>query len=189
MERVFRRYERRKAELGVVDFEDLLERAIRLFEEDESATAEVRSRYRAFTVDEYQDVNLLQQTLLERWLGDRDELCVVGDDHQAIYAFTGATPRYLLEMPHRFAGTAVFRLEENYRSSPEILELANRLVPGLGGSEKALRATRPGGPRPEVKVYPGRDEEIAGVLEALRDLAAQGVAWSEMAVLYRTNAR
>ena len=99
MERVFRTYEARKAERGLVDFEDLLELAIRLFDEDEAALAAFRERYRAFTVDEYQDVNLLQQSLLERWLGDRDDLCVVGDDYQSIYSFTGATPEYLLAMP------------------------------------------------------------------------------------------
>ena len=99
MQRVFRDYERRKDERGYVDFEDLLELAIGLFEGDADALGVVRARYRAFTVDEYQDVNLLQQTLLELWLGERDDLCVVGDDYQSIYAFTGATPRHLLELP------------------------------------------------------------------------------------------
>ena len=85
MERVFRTYEERKAGRGVVDFEDLLELAIRMFDKDAAALAGFRERYRAFTVDEYQDVNLLQQSLLERWLGERDDLCVVGDDYQSIY--------------------------------------------------------------------------------------------------------
>jgi DNA helicase-2/ATP-dependent DNA helicase PcrA len=138
MTRVFREYERRKTEGGSVDFEDLLELAFRLFDDDPSALAEVRDRYQAFTVDEYQDVNLLQQTLLDRWLGDGDELCAVGDDYQSIYAFTGATPEYLLRMPRRFQHAAVVRLEANYRSSPEVLALANRLVPRLGGAEKVL---------------------------------------------------
>ena len=78
----------------------------------------VHERYRAFTVDEYQDVNLLQQTLLERWLGGRDDLCVVGDDYQSIYSFVGATPAHLLAAPERFPDAAVIRLEENYRSTP-----------------------------------------------------------------------
>ena len=106
----------------------------------------MRGRYQAFTVDEYQDVNLLQQTLLDRWLGERDELCAVGDDYQSIYAFTGASPEHLLAMPKRFPHATVVRLEENYRSTPEILEFANRLVPKLGGAEKVLRATRAPGP-------------------------------------------
>src|SRR4029450_707363 len=114
MLRVYRRAERRKVDQGWVDFEDLLELAIRLFDADDGALAQVRDRYRSFTVDEYQDVNLLQQTLLERWLGERDELCAVGDDYQSIYAFTGATPRYLLALPQRFPPTNVVRLYANY---------------------------------------------------------------------------
>ena len=99
MLRVYRAYEERKAAAGAIDFEDLLERAVRLYETDAGAVADFRARYRAFTVDEYQDVNLLQQSLLERWLGDRDDLCVVGDDYQSIYGFTGASPEHLLALP------------------------------------------------------------------------------------------
>src|SRR5262249_26971849 len=91
MERGYRRYERAKQEHGWTDFEDLLELAIRMYDERPDAVEEFRARYRAFTVDEYQDVNLLQQSLLEHWLGPRDDLCAVGDENQAIYGFTGAT--------------------------------------------------------------------------------------------------
>src|ERR671931_2513482 len=119
MARVFRRYEQRKADSGHVDFEDLLELAIRMFDDNPHALAALRERYSAFTVDEYQDVNLLQQTLLERWLGPRDDLCAVGDDYQSIYAFTGATPRYLLELPDRYPNATFVRLEANYRSTAQ----------------------------------------------------------------------
>src|SRR6202043_3265799 len=105
--------------------------AVRLFESDAQARATFRDRYRAFTVDEYQDVNLLQQSLLDQWLGPRDDLCVVGDDYQSIYAFTGASPRWLLGLERRFPAAVVIRLEDNYRSSPQVLGLANRLVPRL----------------------------------------------------------
>ncbi len=189
MRKVFRFYESEKVERGFVDFEDLLELAIRLFDEDEHALAEVRGRYRAFTVDEYQDVNLLQQTLLDRWLGAGEELCAVGDDYQSIYAFTGATPRYLLELPRRFPNATVVRLEANYRSSPEVLALANRIVPALGGAQKVLRATRDGGPEPIVRAFDSADGERAFVLERVRELHASGVPYEEMAVLCRTNAR
>jgi len=189
MRKVFRLYESEKVERGFVDFEDLLELAIRLFDEDEHALAEVRGRYRAFTVDEYQDVNLLQQTLLDRWLGAGEELCAVGDDYQSIYAFTGATPRYLLELPRRFPNATVVRLEANYRSSPEVLALANRIVPALGGAQKVLRATRDGGPEPIVRAFDSADGERAFVLERVRELHASGVPYEEMAVLCRTNAR
>jgi DNA helicase II / ATP-dependent DNA helicase PcrA len=189
MERVFRQYEERKGQRGLVDFEDLLELAVRMYDESPAAVAGFRERYRAFTVDEYQDVNLLQQSLLERWLGDRDELCVVGDDYQSIYSFTGATPEHLLGMPSRFPGALVVRLEENYRSTPEILSLANRLVPGLGGSEKVLRAALPGGAEPVALVQPDRATESAAIVGQIRRLAGEGVPYEEMAILYRLNAR
>ncbi len=184
MERVYREYELRKSERGLVDFEDMLELAVRLLEGDASARERFQSRFRAFTVDEYQDVNLLQQTLLELWLGERDDLCVVGDDYQSIYAFTGATPSYLLTMRGR-----LFRLEENYRSSPQVLELANRLAPRLGGAEKTLRAVRPDGPEPVVRAFGAREDETAFLVEQLHALQRDGVGYEQMAVLYRTNAR
>jgi DNA helicase-2/ATP-dependent DNA helicase PcrA len=189
MARVYRRYEQRKAEAGYTDFEDLLELAIRLFDEDRWALAAVRERYQAFTVDEYQDVNLLQQTVLERWLGARDDLCVVGDDYQSIYAFTGAGPEHLLGMPTRFPHATVVRLETNYRSAPQVLELANRLVPRLGGAEKVLRASRPDGPEPDVRPFVSGEAEGDFVVERIRVLRADGVPLEEIAVLCRTNAR
>jgi DNA helicase-2/ATP-dependent DNA helicase PcrA len=182
MLRIYRRYEELKRDQGLMDFEDLLERAIETFD-DEHAVAEFRERYLAFTVDEYQDVNLLQQTLLERWLGPRDDLCVVGDDYQSIYGFTGATPAYLLGFQER---AQVFRLEENYRSTPQVLELANRLVPKLGGAEKVLRAVRPDGPQPEVRPFPTAEAEGAFLVETIR---AVGCPHEEIAVLCRTHAR
>jgi DNA helicase II / ATP-dependent DNA helicase PcrA len=189
MSRVYRDYERRKEEAGFVDFEDLLELAVRLYDEDEDALVQLRDRYRAFTVDEYQDVNLLQQALLERWLGERDDVCAVGDDYQSIYAFTGATPVHLLELPRRYPHATVVRLERNYRSTPEVLELANRLVPKLGGAEKVLRAVQASGLPPEVRGYAAAEDETAFLVERVRALHAEGVPLEEMAVLYRTNAR
>jgi DNA helicase-2/ATP-dependent DNA helicase PcrA len=189
MQRLYRDYERRKAASGLVDFEDLLELAIRMYDEDAGARERFRSRYVAFTVDEYQDVNLLQQTLLERWLGGRDELCAVGDDYQSIYGFTGATPSYLLSLPRRFPHAAVIRLEHNYRSSPQVLALANRLAARLAGSKKTLAPTRPQGPEPRLSGFGDRDEEIGFVVETMRALHEQGVRWEEIAVLYRVNAR
>jgi DNA helicase-2/ATP-dependent DNA helicase PcrA len=186
MTRVYVEYEQRKEASGAIDFEDLLELTIQLFEEDAGARETFRSHYRAFTVDEYQDVNLLQQTLLDLWLGDRDDLCVVGDDYQSIYAFTGAGPEHLLGMPDRFPHAQVFRLEENYRSTPQVLELANKLVPRLGGAEKTLRAIRPDGPEPVVRPYPSNDEEDAALVAAIRALDCP---LEQAAILARTNSR
>ncbi len=186
MQRVYREYEQRKRAAGLLDFEDLLEGAVSLFEEDVASAAVFRRQYRAFTVDEYQDVNLLQRTLLDLWLGDRDDLCVVGDDYQSIYAFTGAGPEHLLGTPRRFPHALVVRLEENYRSTPEVLALANRLVPQLGGAEKVLRATRPSGPEPVLRAFATADDEGAAIVAALRALESP---LEEAAVLCRTNAR
>jgi DNA helicase-2/ATP-dependent DNA helicase PcrA len=189
MAMVFREYERRKQASGLIDFEDLLELAVRMYEEDEWAVAALRERYAAFTVDEYQDVNLLQQSLLELWLGPRDDLCAVGDDYQSIYGFTGASPEWLLGLATSYPHATVVRLEENYRSSPQVLALANRLVPKLGGAEKSLRATQPEGPEPELRGFGSPEDEGAWILERVRALHAEGVPYEEMAVLMRLNAR
>ena len=189
MATVFREYERRKEASGLIDFEDLLELAVRMYEEDEWALAALRERYTAFTVDEYQDVNLLQQSLLELWLGGRDDLCAVGDDYQSIYGFTGASPEWLLGLATRFPQATVVRLEENYRSTPQVLGLANRLVPKLGGAEKSLRATRADGPEPALRGFDSPEEEGAFVLERVRALRAEGLPYEEMVVLMRLNAR
>jgi DNA helicase-2/ATP-dependent DNA helicase PcrA len=189
MARVYKEYERRKEARGEIDFEDLLELAVRLHEGSAEVRSVFRDRYRAFTVDEYQDVNLLQETLLELWLGDRDDLCVVGDDYQSIYGFTGASPRWLLGVAERYPSAEVVRLEDNYRSTPEVLALANRLVPRLGGAEKVLRATREPGPEPVLRPFPAAPEEDAWVAGEVRRLAGAGTPLEEMAVLARTNAR
>jgi DNA helicase-2/ATP-dependent DNA helicase PcrA len=181
-QRVFREYERRKSAERLLDFEDLLQRAAVVLETDEQARAAVRDRWWAFTVDEYQDVNLLQQALLDLWLGERDDLCAVGDDYQAIYGFTGASAEWLLALPRRFPHAHVVRLERSYRSTPQVLGLANRLVPRLGGSAKTLAATLPEGPEPLVG--PGLN-----VADHVRALHAGGLPFEEMAVLVRTNAR
>src|SRR5947209_6832818 len=186
MARVYADYERRKEADGVLDFEDLLERAVRLFENDDRAADTFRAQYRAFTVDEYQDVNLLQQTLLDLWLGERDDLCVVGDAYQSIYAFTGAGPEHLLGVPARFPRALVVRLEENYRSTPQVLALANKLVPNLGGAEKTLRPTLADGDEPVVRPYPSPEDEGAAIVAEIRRL---GEPLEEIAILARTNAR
>ncbi len=186
MARIYRDYERLKAADGLLDFEDLLEGAVRLFEEDARAAATFRAQYLAFTVDEYQDVNLLQQTLLDLWLGDRDDLCVVGDDYQSIYAFTGAGPEHLLAVPRRFPHATVVRLEENYRSTPQVLALANRLVPRLAGAEKVLRPTRADGPEPVVSAFASPEDEANAIVERIRTAETP---LEETAILCRTNAR
>jgi DNA helicase-2/ATP-dependent DNA helicase PcrA len=190
MLRIYEGYERRKDSMRSLDFEDMLALAIRLFDEHPGAAEEIRARFHSFTVDEFQDVNPLQAALLDRWLGDRDDLCVVGDDHQSIYTFTGATPAYLLGITERFPHAVVIRLEENYRSSPEVLLTANRLAEHLGGFAKTLRATRPSGPAPVASAVPNEAAEVDAIVVAVRRLhAEESVPLEEMAILYRINAR
>jgi DNA helicase II / ATP-dependent DNA helicase PcrA len=190
MERIYLGYERRKRSTRMMDFEDMLSLAVRLVDEHPAAAEEVRSRYEAFTVDEYQDVNPLQAALLDRWLGGRDEVCVVGDDYQTIYAFTGASPSYLLSFPERHPAARVVRLEENYRSTPQVLSLANRLAPKLGGFRKRLRPTTASGPPPFVRALPDAVVEVDFAVEEVRRLhIEESLPFEEMAVLYRINAR
>jgi len=190
MLRVYEGYERRKLSSGRIDFEDMLSLAVQLFDEYPAAVAQVRERFHAFTVDEFQDVNPLQAALLDRWLGERDDVCVVGDDYQTIYTFTGASPSHLLAFPERFPNATVVRLEENYRSTPQILDVANKLANRLGGFRKTLRATRPEGPEAVARGADDEQAEIAAVVKAVRDLhAGEHVPLEEMAVIYRINAR
>jgi DNA helicase-2/ATP-dependent DNA helicase PcrA len=186
---IYQGYERRKERTGRIDFEDMLLLAVKLLTEHPDAAAAVRERFHAFTVDEYQDVNPLQQALLECWLGKRQELCVVGDDYQTIYSFTGASPTYLLGFVDRHPDATVVRLEENYRSTPQVLTVANALAKRLGGFEKQLRSSIADGPNPTARVLADPDAEVAFVLAEVQRLHADGVSFEEMAVIYRINAR
>ena len=189
MDGIYRGYERRKERARLIDFEDMLALAVRMLDEYPAATDQVRARYEAFTVDEFQDVNPLQAALLERWLGGRDDVCVVGDDYQTIFSFTGASPSHLLSFPDRYRNAQVVRLEDNYRSTPQVLELANRLASKLGGFPKELRAARPDGPPPVTRSFPSGDDEVTWIVGQCRLVHDQGVAWEEIAILTRINAR
>ncbi|HEV3399625.1 MAG TPA: ATP-dependent DNA helicase UvrD2, partial [Actinomycetes bacterium] len=190
---VFRRYERAKERAGRIDFEDMLVRMLEGFERREDVAEEFRGQYRWFSVDEYQDTNPLQQALLEAWLGERRDLAVVGDEDQTIYTFTGATSEYLTGFTRRFPEARVVRLEDNYRSSPQVLALANRLLaatPGRRpGQGKRLVATRPPGPEPTVAAFENADREVDAVVAEVTRLAKAGVDLDEVAVLVRTNAQ
>jgi DNA helicase-2/ATP-dependent DNA helicase PcrA len=154
---------------------------------------EVRDQYRHFVVDEYQDVNGVQQRLLDLWLGDRREVCVVGDAAQTIYSFTGASPRHLLEFPRRYPEAQVVRLVRNYRSTPQVVALANRVVAagaGRGGpAALRLQAQREGGPAPTLTSYPDDPAEATGVAQQVARLVEGGTPASEIAILFRTNAQ
>ncbi len=185
--RVYRDYERSKEAAGLLDFEDMLVETVELLERDAEAAALVRSRKRWFSVDEYQDTNPLSERLLELWLGESRDLAVVGDPDQSIYTFTGATPEFLLGFAGRHPGARTLTLADNYRSSPQILELANRLV--AGGPRGALRATRPEGPRPAVHRFADAEAELREIVAWCRAVSAAGVPPAETAILVRVNAQ
>jgi DNA helicase-2/ATP-dependent DNA helicase PcrA len=183
MGRLYRDYERAKARAGALDFEDLLEQAITLYTEDADAAALVRRRYAWFSVDEYQDTNPLQQAMLDAWLGDRRDIAVVGDPNQTIYSFTGATPEFLLQFGRRYPDATTVSLVRNYRSSPQILALANRLV-SSGGPR--LVAEKPAGPEPRVLACVDGAEEVRRVVDGIRTHLAE-LEPTQIAVLSRTS--
>ncbi|MFL5679916.1 MAG: ATP-dependent helicase [Chloroflexota bacterium] len=188
MARTFAAYERVKERANRLDFDDMLVRTVELLESDADALATVRSRKSWFSVDEYQDTNPLQERLLELWVGDRRDLCVVGDEDQTIYTFTGATSDFLTGFAARHPGTRVVELTENYRSTPQVLALANRLLAGEGRS-KRLAATRPDGPVPTIERHATGEAELAAIVAGIRRHLAAGVSASEIAILVRMNAQ
>jgi DNA helicase-2/ATP-dependent DNA helicase PcrA len=185
--RLYRDYERAKAAAGLLDFEDMLVRTVELLEGDAEAGALVRSRKSWLSVDEYQDTNPLSERLLELWMGESRDLAVVGDPDQTIYTFTGATPEFLLRFSERHPGARTVTLAENYRSSPQILELANRLVGD--GPRGALVATRPAAPPPAIHRFATPEAELGEILAWIRAVGDAGVPLTEIAVLVRINAQ
>jgi DNA helicase-2/ATP-dependent DNA helicase PcrA len=190
---VYRSYEEAKSRDGALDFEDLLLVTAYAIEEHRDVAREVRAQYRHFVVDEYQDVNPLQQRLLDAWLGGRAEVCVVGDPNQTIYSFTGADPDYLLGFADRYADAEVVKLERDYRSTPQVVGLANKLIgqaplrKGLPGLR--LLGQRAEGPAPRFVEHADEPAEAAAVAKACRELIDGGLPASEIAVLFRINAQ
>lgn len=190
---VYAAYEELKNAAEVLDFDDLLLHTAVALEEHAGVAEEFRSRYRCFVVDEYQDVTPLQQRLLDAWLGERDDLTVVGDANQTIYTFAGASPRYLLEFPRRFPGAAVVRLQRDYRSTPQIVGCANQLIGAArhqpAGSRLQLVGQLPPGPDPDFSEHDDEPAEAAAVAGRILTLLKDGTEPSEIAVLFRINAQ
>jgi DNA helicase-2/ATP-dependent DNA helicase PcrA len=186
-------YEQAKTDRGVIDFEDVLLLTAGIIEENREVAAAVHQQYRHFVVDEYQDVSALQQRLLDLWLGERSDVCVVGDPSQTIYSFTGATPEHLLGFSRRFPGARVVRLVRDYRSTPQVVALANGLLARGGQPAGATRlelvAQRPAGPAPTLTAHDDDVAEANAVAARIRNLVGAGIRPSEIAVLFRTNAQ
>ena len=193
---VYAGYEAMKARRDgttLLDFDDLLLHTAAAIESDAAVAEEFRDRYRCFVVDEYQDVTPLQQRVLDAWLGDRDDLTVVGDANQTIYSFTGATPGFLLDFSRRFPEASVVRLERDYRSTPQVVSLANRVIAvargRMAGSKLHLIGQRDPGPTPTFREHPDEVAEAAAVAKSIKKLIESGTAAAEIAVLYRINAQ
>ena len=185
-----RAYERLKDQRRGLDFEDVLLACAGMLEAEPHVAKAVREQYRHFTVDEYQDVSPLQQRLLELWVGDRGELCVVGDASQTIYSFAGADSRFLLEFAHRHPDGTVIRLERNHRSDAAILDVANALMRGRPGALQLVSARGEAtSPRPVVTGYEDDEAEAAGIAARIAAQLAEGAAAREIAVLYRAHAQ
>jgi len=187
-------YEKLKDERRQLDFEDVLLACAGMLEAEPQVAKAVREQYRHFTVDEFQDVSPLQNRLLELWLGDRRDLCVVGDASQTIYSFAGADAAYLLDFPSRFEGARVVRLETNYRSDAPILAVANELMRGRPGalhlSAAADRdADIESAPVPTVTAFEDDRDEARAVAARITAQIADGADPRHIAVLYRAHAQ
>jgi DNA helicase II / ATP-dependent DNA helicase PcrA len=201
MARLYAAYEELRRERHLVDFESVLELTAAILAEHPAAAATVRDRYSYFVVDEYQDVNPLQKLLLDAWMGERDDVCVVGDPLQTIYSFTGASPAYLTGFAAEFPDATVIKLVRNYRSTPQVVALANRLAGGAGAARvtrhggmgrpggAVLVAQRPGGAEPEFAEFGNELDEAAAVARRAASLIRSGTAPRQIAVLVRTNAQ
>ncbi|TDC65141.1 ATP-dependent DNA helicase UvrD2 [Streptomyces hainanensis] len=197
--RIYGTYERLKRDRGVIDFEDVLLLTVGILTDRHDIAETVRRQYQHFVVDEYQDVSPLQQRLLQLWLGERDNLCVVGDASQTIYSFTGATPEHLLNFRLSHPEATVVKLVRDYRSTPQVVHLANGLLAQAKGraaeNRLELVSQRPAGPEPVFAEHPDEPAEAEATAKRIRQLLAPteegggGVPASEIAVLFRINAQ
>ncbi|MFF8287964.1 ATP-dependent DNA helicase UvrD2 [Streptomyces sp. NPDC016309] len=190
---IYAMYEQLKRDRGAIDFEDVLLLTVGILQDRHDIADRIRGQYQHFVVDEYQDVSPLQQRLLDLWLGDRDNLCVVGDASQTIYSFTGATPDHLLNFRTRHPNATVVKLVRDYRSTPQVVHLANGLLAQARGRAAEHRlelvSQRDPGPEPVYTEYGDEPAEAEGTVRRIRDLIAAGVPAGEIAVLYRINAQ
>ena len=189
MARLLDVYEDAKNERGVIDFEDILIYLCGMLQERADVASIVRKQYRSFVVDEFQDVNLLQARLLDLWLGGRHDVCVVGDVAQTIYSFTGASPDYLTGFGRKHPGARIVELTRDYRSTPQIVSVANDVLARSSQREGTVRLSsqRDGGAQVAYRTYDDDRAEAEGVAASIADLIAGGMAPHSIAVLMRTN--
>ncbi len=186
---VYAEYEDSKRRSGQLDFADLLLIMAGALEEQADVAEQVRAQYRHFVVDEYQDVSPLQQRMLDAWLGGRDDLCVVGDPNQTIYSFAGATPTHLTGFARRYDRAHVVRLQRDYRSTPQVVGLANAIMSNATDQGVKLIGQRADGPVPTFSEFDDETAEATTAAAGCARLIAAGTAPADIAILFRINAQ
>lgn len=188
---LFAAYEEVKRQSNRIDMEDILLCTAALLAEDKRVAAQVRRQYRWFVVDEYQDVNPLQATLLDQWLGGRDDICVVGDPLQTIYSFAGASPGLLTSFGRQHKDATHIALVRNYRSTPQIIGAANDTFSRVDQSLRGVRLQSQSADGEDVRYQGFADEpaEAAAIADRVLALQTHGIPLREMAILYRVNAQ
>ncbi len=188
--KIYSNYTKRLRETGNVDFGDLILLPMLVLEKNEQVRAYIQNRFKIIMVDEYQDSNVAQFRLLKALAGPQTYVCVVGDDDQSIYKFRGAEVQNILQFKNVFPGTTIIRLESNYRSKSQILEVANDVIKNnsdrLG---KSLVAERGDGKKPVLAFMPDQNEETQFCADLVEQTHERGVPYSDWAILYRTNAQ
>ncbi len=188
VDRVAVLYARKKRELNAMDFDDLLVNGLRLFREHPMILDQYRERFQHILVDEYQDTNVIQAAWVDALASRHRNLLVVGDDFQSIYSWRGADFRNIIGFPVRYPGTAIFKLETNYRSLPGILDVANACIAGNPEQfQKTLRPVRESKVRPLVARMQNGDQQAAYIIDRVRRKRAEGIPLREMVVLYRAH--
>lgn len=186
--RVCERYTQRKKELNSMDFDDLLVKTVQLFHEQPEVLARYQDQFMHILVDEYQDTNLLQATLIHALSALHRNLLVVGDDFQSIYSWRGADFRNILNFPETYPDAEVFKLETNYRSAPEILSTANACIAGNPEQfQKTLKAVRDSCGKPVLARFNDGMNQGRWIIEQIRELQSQGTSLNEIAILYRSH--
>ncbi|MEO8440285.1 MAG: UvrD-helicase domain-containing protein [Spartobacteria bacterium] len=186
---VHARYERRKKSTNSLDFDDLLEKTLRMLKEHEEIAAFYRRQFQFILVDEYQDTNKIQADFIDLLAAEHQNVMVVGDDAQSIYSWRGANFQNILAFPRRYPNAQVFKIELNYRSVPEILQVANAAISAnLQQFRKQLAATRPtNSVRPAMVALNDGGEQAQFIAQRILELRDEGIDLNEIAVLYRAH--
>lgn len=184
---IMRAYADHKTTNRLIDYQDVLLILSGVMASTPHIAAKIHQQYRHFVVDEFQDVSPIQYELLKNWLGERDSLCVVGDPAQTIYTFAGARDSYLMNLGNVLPQARTISLVRNYRSTPPIVEAANKVLAHTGRNRMVLQPQRSGGVAPTFHEYPDDASEATGVAQRIAAQTSSGVPASDIAVLFRTN--